>query len=877
LLFGSSNFPTQPGPAIGNGSLFHSAMLLMAAMWVIELTSELQQDRNVLRSALLSILGGPLLGWLFGLAIRAKAPSLPGLGALAEAVLPQAGQPVLWGIGLLTTGIAWQMLALLMLREFQSIGGDGWLPEGLLRTNPRLKTPVRLTLAQSALTIGALSLMSYVNMAEVAAFTFLMIQIGVNAAAITLARSPRAANRPLRLPLYPAIPATGIAVNFLLLFALSLPAALMGVLWLSVGALVYLRTGREQMRTSQLGVTVFQDMHRRPNITSPYPVLVPVSNPETAMDLVAFGAAIARHFGGHVVIVQVIRVPEQFSLDSRRFQAQRNLDLMEHVLEKTEQLGVPVEGITRLSRSVSQGILDTLAEESARLLVMGWHARQSGAASRLGHILDEVIEQAPCDVAVLRGEWATLPTSVLVPVSGGPHAPRAARLALALTAEGKGEITLLNVARLAEGQKALLQGQELLKTLKSELDEPERVHTRVIAARSALEGILDTAEEYDALLLGASEQLFLDEQPFGDLPLRLAQETDKPLALVRGYTGLTSFVARRAWQSLSDMLPTLGAEEQIEVFQRMRRAARPNINYFVLIALSAIIATLGLLLNSPAVIIGAMLVAPLMSPIVAIATGVVFGDVRVLRDATTSTIQGVLAAIFLATLTSLISPLAVATPEILARTRPNLLDLGVALASGLAGAYAIARKEVGEALPGVAIAAALMPPVCTIGIGIALGSAPIAFGALLLFAANLVAITFSSVLVFLLLGIRPPRQPDRQRRLRQGLIISVVSLLVISIPLGFILFQAVQQDRIRGQALTIVQETAEEWGAAELVDFNVEQTWREVTISGTLYATHDITDADLQALKDELEATLRREVSIKLFAVQGTLLDAESP
>ncbi|HEC23027.1 MAG TPA: APC family permease, partial [Chloroflexi bacterium] len=114
LLFGSSNFPTQPGPAIGNGSLFHSAMLLMAAMWVIELTSELQQDRNALRSALLSILGGPLLGWLFGLAIRAKAPSLPDLGALAEAVLPQAGQPVLWGIGLLTTGIAWQMLALLM-------------------------------------------------------------------------------------------------------------------------------------------------------------------------------------------------------------------------------------------------------------------------------------------------------------------------------------------------------------------------------------------------------------------------------------------------------------------------------------------------------------------------------------------------------------------------------------------------------------------------------------------------------------------------------------------------------------------------------------------------------------------------------------------
>ena len=141
----------------------------------------------------------------------------------------------------------------------------------------------------------------------------------------------------------------------------------------------------------------------------------------------------------------------------------------------------------------------------------------------------------------------------------------------------------------------------------------------------------------------------------------------------------------------------MNAREQVEVYQRLRKAARPNINYFVLITLSAIIAALGLLLNSPAVIIGAMLVAPLMSPIVAAAMGIVMGDAQTLRSALSSTLQGVLAAIFIAILTTLVSPLRSATPEVLARVRPNLLDLMVAVATTLPF---LASAVVGGALAG---------------------------------------------------------------------------------------------------------------------------------------------------------------------------------
>ena len=305
--------------------------------------------------------------------------------------------------------------------------------------------------------------------------------------------------------------------------------------------------------------------------------------------------------------------------------------------------------------------------------------------------------------------------------------------------------------------------------------------------------------------------------------------------------------------------------------------------YVFMVILSSIVAAIGVLRDNVAVIIGAMLVAPLMSPIVSSGMGIVTGDIQMLRSALSSTLQGVLLAIFLGIISTLVSPLATATSEVLARTRPNLLDLLVALVSGVAGAYAIGRKEVGAALPGVAIAAALVPPVAAIGVGIALGSLSVALGAALLFTTNLVAIIFSSAITFLLLGMRPPKRPDRQRWLRQGLIVSVALLLLISIPLGVVLFQAASVSRIEGQAQDIVQQTVDEWssaltggGQAALADFNVDVGWRNVSITGTLYTTGDISSADMNALNKRLESELHRKVDIELFVLQGTRLTNDS-
>jgi uncharacterized hydrophobic protein (TIGR00271 family) len=181
-------------------------------------------------------------------------------------------------------------------------------------------------------------------------------------------------------------------------------------------------------------------------------------------------------------------------------------------------------------------------------------------------------------------------------------------------------------------------------------------------------------------------------------------------------------------------------------------AASLDVNYCVLIVASAAIATFGLLENSAAIIIGAMIIAPLMPVIQATAYGALKGSAPTFWRSVATLVFGVLIAVALSALLSRWIGLSVFGSEILSRTRPTLLDLGVALAAGAVGAYARVRPSIASSLAGTAIAVALLPPLCVIGIGVAAGDGTLARGALLLFTTNLLGITLASMFVFLVAG-----------------------------------------------------------------------------------------------------------------------------
>jgi uncharacterized hydrophobic protein (TIGR00271 family) len=223
--------------------------------------------------------------------------------------------------------------------------------------------------------------------------------------------------------------------------------------------------------------------------------------------------------------------------------------------------------------------------------------------------------------------------------------------------------------------------------------------------------------------------------------------------------------------------------------------------YMLMCALSAGIAILGLLQSSTAVVIGAMLISPLMSPIAALGFGFASLDGQRIRD--TAKVIAIGAAIGIATglLLTLLSPIRNATPEIIARTEPTLLDLVVAVISGVAGAYATIQQKGATAI-GVAIATALMPPLATVGYGLGVGNAGFAAGAFLLFLTNLAAIGFAFALVARFSGAaRPLANVSWNAR---HVAAAVLAFLVLAVPLGLTLRRVASEVQAQADTRTVL-------------------------------------------------------------------------
>ena len=227
----------------------------------------------------------------------------------------------------------------------------------------------------------------------------------------------------------------------------------------------------------------------------------------------------------------------------------------------------------------------------------------------------------------------------------------------------------------------------------------------------------------------------------------------------------------------------------------------------ILLILSTVIATAGLLSDSAAVVIGAMLVAPLMNPVLAAASAAVMGWSRRFYASIWLVLAMGVGALLLSALIASISPKIVFIPEqVLARTRPTYYDLLIALAAGSAGAYTITRKEV-SAIPGVAVAVALLPPLASAGILLTAGDLDLAWRAVLLFLTNFVAMVLAGALTFLAVGVSPPEARRRSAAfVRSKLWIFSLLSLAICVPLWFYSEQALFTAKYKAARSEILQQ-----------------------------------------------------------------------
>ena len=165
-----------------------------------------------------------------------------------------------------------------------------------------------------------------------------------------------------------------------------------------------------------------------------------------------------------------------------------------------------------------------------------------------------------------------------------------------------------------------------------------------------------------------------------------------------------------------------GLRDHESVLKDRRDAAQPNLEFFVLLIISTVIATVGLIENSAATVIGAMIIAPLMDPIVSLAFGLSTHNIKLIRQSLILITLGASIVVFTSGLIYQLLDIDFIDSQILSRTSPNLIDLSVAIAAGIVGAFAQSRSRLASSMAGVAIAVALVPPLCVTGIGIKLSA-----------------------------------------------------------------------------------------------------------------------------------------------------------
>ena len=316
----------------------------------------------------------------------------------------------------------------------------------------------------------------------------------------------------------------------------------------------------------------------------------------------------------------------------------------------------------------------------------------------------------------------------------------------------------------------------------------------------------------------------------------------RALSYLKGYFSLSDYIERQ-----SDI------EDDIRSAVSFR-----GTNIFILI-MAIFVASLGLNTNSTAVIIGAMLISPLMGPIIGVGLAVGIQDFNLLKTGMRNLVMATLISVITSTIFFLVSPVGEGHSELLARTSPTIYDVLIAIFGGGAGIIGLASRNKGNVIPGVAIATALMPPLCTAGYGIATGQLNYFLGATYLYLINSIFIALSTFIGVKLLRFKPTPVSDSQRARKVRRIVYAVAILAL-VPSVFLTYSMLQRSRFEIEVQKFINSECS-FPATQVVSYRAIQT-----------ATHehviDITLIGRIMPQDSLENALTQR--LKYYKLEGT-------
>ena len=321
--------------------------------------------------------------------------------------------------------------------------------------------------------------------------------------------------------------------------------------------------------------------------------------------------------------------------------------------------------------------------------------------------------------------------------------------------------------------------------------------------------------------------------------------------------------------------PTLERDERLDLVQQLEQGAQANMDFIMMMVLSTSLASLGLLADSTAVVIGAMLVAPLMGPLVAAGYSLIQGNLSLFKGSLAVTLIGIGIGFAASLIFGALNPGFEPTLEIEARGKADLLDLGIALFSGMTAAYAIGRSHVMTTIAGVAIAAALVPPLAVVGLALTHGRPLISYNAAILLTTNLVAIILGAAIVFRMLHVNVSRQgagiPIWVRRATM-LLFLVLALLIAPLVGHMIEGRRTGQDRpVEYQLAPHVREAVHkyisDWPEVELITQGRNSVEPEAAITIILMSGKKLPPEFEEGLRGVVNKSRGDEPVVRIFPI----------
>lgn len=426
-----------------------------------------------------------------------------------------------------------------------AISRDGFLPKVISLVSKKRRVP-HVAFLSSIIILFVAAALPVEDVAASADIMFLLIFLLINVSVIKIRKEMGDELKyGFLMPFFPAIPLIALVTQLMLafwLFDMSVIAWFSTIAWISVGIIIYYTYShsRDKFESKKMILEEQRDLKSRD-----YQVMVPINNPENAEVLTQYAEKICRARNGEMVLMSVVTVPDQIPLEEARKFVSEKHDLIKRVRRMINH-DQPIHSIIRYSRSVARGIISSVKERNTDLIVLGWKGYTKLQSFVMGSNLDRIIEGAACDIMVIKPgktekQYENNIRKILVPSNGGLHSIMAAEIAKCLAGFYNAKVTVLNVNRF--GKEVSSRIQRRLKPVLKQFNGDD-IELKLVEGDDVVKAILNEADKYDLVVLGATEEGLFQQLLFGTIPEKVVANCEKTVILTKRDLGLRSWFKR---------------------------------------------------------------------------------------------------------------------------------------------------------------------------------------------------------------------------------------------------------------------------------------------------------------------------------------------